>query len=232
MKSALLLSAAAIAALSLSACNKREAANEGGTAASAGTTGGKENATAQVNPGQSTPVNAAQDTVGAAVGATSAATLGSHDTGAFVQNAGQGDMYEIQAAKIAEQKAQNPEVKAFAKMMVTDHTALENQMKPLVTKAGKSPPDQLDQRRKGFLDNLNAAGPSDFDKVYIDQQVSAHKETLNLMKGYAENGDDAALKAAAAKAAPKVQAHLDRAQALQAKVENAKAENKAKSANS
>jgi putative membrane protein len=222
MKSTLLLSTAVVAALSLSACNKRQAAqtSDTGPTAAAGTTGGNDTSSmAQANPGQSTPVNAAQDKVGAAVGATSAATLGSHDTGAFVQNAGQGNMYEIEAAKIAEQKAQNPDVKAFAKMMVTDHTALENQMKPAITKSGKAPPAQLDQRRKGFLDNLNAAGPSDFDKVYIDQQVAAHKETLNLLKGYADNGDDPALKAVAAKAAPKVQAHLDRAQALQAKVE-------------
>jgi len=220
MKTGLLLTAAAAAALSLSACNKRDttATTGGETTASAGNTGG-ESTMAQANPGQSQPVNAAQDAAGAAVGQVSATTLGSHDTGAFVQNASQGDMYEIQAAKIAQEKAQNPDLKAFAKMMVTDHTALENQMKPLINKAGKTPPADLDQRRKGFLDNLKAAGPSDFDKVYIDQQVAAHKETLDLMKGYADNGDDAALKAAAAKAAPKVQAHLDRAQELQAKIE-------------
>ena len=208
MKSALLVTVAA-AALTLAACNKPKteaAANDAG------------NTLSQMNPGQTEPVNKAQDAMGAAVGATSAATVGSHDTGAFVDNAGQGGMYEIEAAKIAQEKSKNPEVKAFAKMMVADHTALGNEMKPLMVAAGKTPPAELDQRRKGFLDNLRAAGPADFDKDYMNQQVAAHEETLTLMQGYADNGDDAGLKAAAAKAVPKVQAHLDKAKAVQAKL--------------
>jgi len=209
MKRALFVTAAAVAALSLAACHKKEAANTADTGNSM---------MAQANPGQTEPVNKAQDAMSGPVGATSAATLGSHDTGAFANNAGQGDMYEIQAARMAEQKGQNADVKAFAKMMVRDHTALDNEMKPLIVKAGKTPPADLDQRRKGLLDNLKAANGADFDKTYIDQQVAAHEEALTLMQGYAENGDDAGLKAAAAKAAPKVQAHLDRAKALQAQL--------------
>jgi putative membrane protein len=94
-------------------------------------------------------------------------------------------------------------------------------MKPLITAAGKTPATELDQRRKGMIDNLNAASPQDFDKTYMDQQVAAHEETLTLLKGYSENGDDPGLKAAAGKAAPMVQEHLDRAKAIQAKLGSA-----------
>lgn len=212
MNRALLLAAAAVAALSLSACKKPS--TEGNTAA-ANATG---NSAMAVNPGQSAPVNAAQDTMAAAVGQTSAATIGSHDTGAFVESATQGNMYEIQAAHIAEQKSKSADVKAFAKKMVVDHTAMANTMKPLITKAGKTPATEVGQRLQGMLDNLNAASPQDFDKTYIDQQVAAHEETLTLLKGYAENGEDAGLKAAAAKTVPMVQAHLDRAKTIQAKL--------------
>ena len=212
MRRALLLTAAATAALSLAACHKPSAGNTTATADTSNST------MAAVANSASATVNAAQDATAAAVGATSAATLGSHDTGAFVDNAGQGNMYEIQAAQIAEQKSASPAVKSFAKMMIVDHTAISNQMKPLIIKAGKTAPTDLDQRRKGLLDNLNAASPKDFDKTYIDQQVAAHEETLSLVKGYADNGDDPGLKAAAAKTAPKVQAHLDKAKAIQAKL--------------
>ena len=209
MKTPLLLTAATAAALTLSACNKQ-------THAVANDTGNSD--LSSMNPGQTAPVNAAQDAMGAAVGATSATIMGPRDTGAFVDNAGQSNMYEVDAAKIAQEKSKNAEVTAFAKKMVSDHTAMMTQMKPLIAAAQKTPPTDLDQRRKGFLDNLRAAGPADFDKVYIDQQVAAHEETLTLLKGYADNGDDAGLKAAAAKAIPEVQAHLDRAKAIQAKL--------------
>ena len=214
MNRALLICAAATAALSLAACNKNQASNQ--TPATADTNSVSNTSSV----GQAEPVNHAQDTAGAAVGSMSAATMGSHDTGAFVSNAAQGDMYEIQAAKIAETKSKNADVKAFAKMMEKDHTKLSGEMKPLISAAGQTPPADLDQRRKGFLDNLKAANAGDFDKTYMDQQVAAHDEALTLMQGYAKDGSDAGLKAAAAKAVPIVQHHSDMAKQLQAKIAN------------
>jgi putative membrane protein len=209
MQRALFLTAAAVAALSLAACNK--SAEKAGEDASA--------TAAAANPGQSEPVNAAQDAVGAAVGQTSAATLGSHTTGGFVTNAAIGNMYEIQAGQMASQRAKNADVKAFGKMMVTDHTAMTNEFKPLATAAGETPPTELDQRRKGMIDNLKAASDADFDRVYITQQIAAHEETLTLAQGYAQNGDNAGLKAFAAKGAPKIQAHLEKARQIQGKLD-------------
>jgi putative membrane protein len=203
MKHALFLSAAAVAALSLAACNKPASTTTTDTATTATNTAGA-------------AIDKAQDATGAAVGATSAATLGSHDTGAFVSNASQSDMYEIQAAKIAETRSKNPDIKAFAKMMVTDHTKSSEMMKPLILAAGQKPADKLDQRRQGFIDNLKSASDADFDKTYADQQVAAHEEALSLLQGYAKDGSDAGLKGGAAKIVPTVQTHLDKIKSIQA----------------
>lgn len=191
-----LLAAAAMAALSLAACQKKDAAT---TPADAGTS--------------NAAINAAQDATAGAVGSASAVT-GPASTDAFVTNAAISDMYEIQAGQIAQQKGQSADVKAFGKQMVTDHTALSNAMKPLIIKAGKTAPAGLDERRKGLIDNLNAAAPADFDKVYLAQQEAAHNEALTLMQGYADHGDDAGLKTGAAKALPKIKAHLSHVQGL------------------
>jgi putative membrane protein len=211
MSRALLLCAAAAAAVSLAACNKNQATN---TASNAGATAS--NTASAANPGQSEPVNKAQDVAGAAVGKMSAATLGSHDTGAFVTNAVQGNTYEIEAAKIAEKRSKTPAVQTFAKRMVKDHTALGNEMAPLIQKAGQTPPTDLSERLKGMLDNLRTAPAESFDKTYVDQQVASHEEALTLMQGYAKDGSDAGLKGAAAKAVPTVQEHLDMIKKLQA----------------
>jgi putative membrane protein len=199
MNRAFLLTAAAAAALSLAACSKPASTPPPAPATETATDA----------------ANAAQDAVGAAVGQTSAATLGSHDTGAFVSNATQSDMYEIQAGAIAATRAKNADVKAFGKSMVIQHTAMSNEMKPLITAAGQMPADKLDERRQGFIDNLKSASDADFDKTYIDQQVAAHGEALTLMSGYADAGADAGLKAGAAKAIAKVQAHLAKAKSIQ-----------------
>lgn len=195
MKHALIICAAA-SALALSACQRQEAA------------------TNDANPGQSAPVNAAQDAVGAAVGATSAATMGA-TTGGFVNAAAMSDMYEVAAGKMAQAKGQSAGVKAFGKKMVEHHTAMMNGMKPMVMAAGEAAPTELDQRRKGMLDNLTAANGADFDRVYLAQQVAAHEEALTLMKTYGDGGQNADLKAGAMKAMPKVQMHLDEVRKLQ-----------------
>jgi len=197
------MTAAAAATLSLAACNKPATPAATDAASSAATAANQ-------------PVNAAQDAVGAGVGQTSAATMGSHDTGAFVSNASQSDMYEIEAAKMAQTRSKNPDIKAFAKMMVTDHTKSSAMLKPLIAAAGQTPADKLDQRRQGFIDNLKSASDADFDKTYVDQQVAAHNEALTLMQGYAKDGSDAGLKDAAAKIAPTVQMHLDKIKSIQA----------------
>lgn len=190
-----LLVGVAAMALTLAACQR----NEADTA----------------SPGQSEPVNAAQDAMSSAVGAVSAATLGQTTEG-FATNAAISDMYEIEAGKLAQEKGQAAAVKEFGAMMVKDHTASSTEMKPLAQAANVTLPTELDERRKGLLDNLRAASAADFDKVYTDQQVAAHEEAHNLLSGYGQDGGDAGLKAFAAKTAPIVQGHLDKARALQA----------------
>lgn len=196
MKQALLLTAAAAAALSLAACNKAQT----------------DNAQAQ----GSEAVNAAQDAAAGPVGQMSASTMGSHDTPTYVANAAMSDMYEVEAGKLAQTRGKAADVKAFGKMMADGHTATTAEMKPLAAAAGQTPPAALDERRKGLLDNLKAASDADFDRVYVEQQVAAHEEALTLHSGYAANGDDAGLKAFAAKTAPVVQMHLDKANGMKA----------------
>jgi putative membrane protein len=197
-KTTLYMSVAVAAALSLSACSKPAE-------------------TAADKPAPD-PVSAAQDATGAAVGQVAASTMGAQDTDAFVSNANQSDMYEIAAGNMAQARSKNADVKAFGKMMVIHHTAMMNEMKPLVAAAGKTPAAALDQRRQGMLDNLKGAADAAFDAAYITQQVAAHNEALTLMKGYADHGDDAGLKAGAAKAIPKIEGHLAEAQKLQGAV--------------
>jgi putative membrane protein len=54
-----------------------------------------------------------------------------------------------------------------------------------------------------------------FDRVYLDQQVSAHRDALMVMSAYAEGGANPVLRQAAATTAPLVRRHLDMAIDLQ-----------------
>ena len=155
----------------------------------------------------------AGDAAAGPVGATSAATVGSMNANAFVENAARSDMYEIQAGNLAVQQSQTAKVKDFARMMVKDHT--ETTQKLMATlPAGVTAPKDLDKRRQGLLDDLKNSAPGEFDKRYATQQVNAHQEAVTLMQGYSKRGDNAQLKQLAAQTVPKIQHHLELAKAL------------------
>ena len=162
------------------------------------------------NPAGSAPANAVQDAAAGATGVVAGVTAPTSNEG-YVSGAAIADMYEVEAGKIAEQRGKSPDVKAFGKMMVADHTKSTQMVKDALAKSGLTitPPAEMDARRKGMIDNLKQAGNSDFDLAYLHQQLAAHLEALELHKGYADHGDNAALKAAAAQIVPVVEHHLD-----------------------
>jgi putative membrane protein len=165
--------------------------------------------------GVASTVDKAQDATSVAVGTVSAAMPTTAK--GFVTAAANSDMYETKAAEIALKRSTSPKVKAFAEHMIHDHAKSTAALKALLGKgdlADAALPADTDARRTGLLDNLRSATADGFDKTYLDQQVAAHDEANTLMSGFAEHGDNAALKGFAAKVAPTVREHLDMVKAL------------------
>jgi len=180
------------AALALVACNGTPAANETAAVDNATTSDG-------MTTNTSDPASAAP----------------SVPTDDFVKRAAISDMFEIESAKVAQQRSNNAEVKTFAGQMVADHTATTTELKGIVAKDNlAAPPTALDEPHAKMLADLKAADANSFDTVYLDQQTKAHEDALNLLTGYAAGGENADLKAMAAKTAPKVQGHLDMAKRM------------------
>lgn len=164
---------------------------------------------------QNKPVNVVQDTAGAVTGLGTAA-VGAVSADAFVRDAAMGDMYEIESAKMALARSKSQPIKDMAQMILTDHTAASEKLKMLVSsgQVKQTPPTELDERRKGLLDNLRGSGGTDFDGRYLKQQTAAHHEAVALMDGYKTAGSDPVLKAFAEEVSPKIHMHLDMANKL------------------
>ena len=88
---------------------------------------------------------------------------------------------DIEAAKLALSKTQNPEVKAFAESMLKDHEAINATALALVTKLNVTPEDNmtseaLAKAAEEKRTELGALDGADFDKAYIDNEVAYHQE--------------------------------------------------------
>jgi len=148
-----------------------------------------------------------------------ATALGDADIATVIHEVNAG---EIAAGKIAETKASNADVKAYAREMVQAHTALDKQD----AKAGGQSAaanaairDSVANANRAVSSELQSANSgAEFDKAYLNSQVMGHQNALSFLKAAQNQAQSADVKKLIAAAIPDVQKHLDRARSLQSKV--------------
>ena len=132
----------------------------------------------------------------------------------FIEKASVGNTFEIEESKLAIQHATDARLKRFAEKMISDHEDAEMKLGTAAGKAGDRAEMMLDKPHQAMLDNLQTFTGTDFDKVYMADQVAAHDETVSLLSDYKQNGDNKDLKAWAEKALPIVKEHREMIDAM------------------
>ena len=129
---------------------------------------------------------------------------------------------DIDAGKLAQSRAQSKEVKDFAQLMVTDHSAVNKSAVELVTKLHVTPEPNdtskgLQQGGDANIAALKKLSGAAFDKAYVDHEVTYHQAVLDAVdKTLIPNARNAELKALLVKVRPAFVAHLEHAKQLQA----------------
>ena len=135
---------------------------------------------------------------------------------------------DIAAGKLAQGSSKSAEVKKFAKLMVTDHMAVNKQASDLAKKLGVTPEnnDTSKSLSKGGEENLaklKKLKGSDFDKEYVDHEVAYHEAVLDAVdKTLIPSAKNAELKGLIEKVRPAFEAHLQHAKKLQSELSSAK----------
>jgi putative membrane protein len=128
---------------------------------------------------------------------------------------------DIAAGRLAATRAHNSEVKAFARQMITDHSAVNKAATDLVTKLKVKPePNQTSQQlTQGGAQNrqaLQEKRDSAFDRAYIDNEVIYHQTVLDAIdQTLVPNAQNAELKALLEQTRPAIAAHLQHAEKIQ-----------------
>ncbi len=127
------------------------------------------------------------------------------------------------AGAVGAAKGTASDVKSFAKDMMRDHHALRKAGQDLAKKLNVTPEmpagDNSAAAAQAWHDSLNAMPKgAAFDKAYIDHEVTYHVAVLNTAQAGLAAAQNAELKDLITKAAPNIQAHLDHAKSIQAKM--------------
>jgi putative membrane protein len=129
------------------------------------------------------------------------------------------NMADSAAGALAVTKATNREVKDFAKLMMSEHHALREAGQKLAKrlKVTPEPPatDPVKPLAEGETKALESTpkGP-EFDRVYIEQEIAAHKAVLDLAENAHGQAQNQQLKALIEQAKPVIQKHLDQAEKI------------------
>jgi putative membrane protein len=153
-------------------------------------------------------------TPGADVGKPGA-TMSNTVDDVFARQAALGGRQEVELAKLAGQRAQDPGVKDFAKQMVADHSKTNDKVMQLAKAqrvAVPKNPDPDQQAVRGQLEKLHGA---QFDMAYINSQIGDHQATVQLLEHEIGSGQDERTKALAIDTLPTVMRHLEMARSLQ-----------------
>ncbi|CAA9493046.1 MAG: hypothetical protein AVDCRST_MAG39-894 [uncultured Sphingomonadaceae bacterium] len=133
---------------------------------------------------------------------------------AFVPMAASSDTFEINSSQLALQRATGADTRAYAQMMIRDHSNTTQQLSAAARTSGIEPPPpgtMLPMHQALFEQLQNAGTGAAFDRTYWTLQAQSHQMALDLHSNYARNGDQPALRQVAQTATPIVRMHLEEA---------------------
>jgi putative membrane protein len=100
----------------------------------------------------------------------------------FVEDAASSGMTEVRLGELAQQKAQNPEVKQFAEMMVRDHTKGGEALKQIAQQHSITVPSQPNDEHADLINRLSQESGAEFDREYMDAMVESHEDMIDLLQ--------------------------------------------------
>jgi len=145
-----------------------------------------------------------------AIGQTTVST-GDKD---FILAAAQGGMTEVKLGELAARNGSRDDVKEFGRMMVKDHTIINDDLKALAAQKGVTLTETVDAKHQEKLDKMAALTGAGFDDAYIDAMIKGHKKVAREFKAESAATQDSEIKGFLDKSIPVVEEHLKHITAL------------------
>jgi putative membrane protein len=139
---------------------------------------------------------------------------------AMLKQLAQANIAEIEAGRIALDKSQNSEVKAFAQQMIDDHSNGLREVMSVAQSKGVVLPTEPDAKHKAMGKKLKRLSGDAFDREYAAQAgISDHKAVHAYVQKVQSDAKDADVKALASKLEPTIAKHLSHVETLSASLD-------------
>lgn len=157
---------------------------------------------------------------GGTAGAAGTAGSAANAEADFVQEQLADGDAEVALGRLAQERATNPQVKEFAKMMVSDHQKAGEDLKQIASKHNITPDPGKHNDHNDLREKLSKLSGAEFDREYMDAMVDDHEKAVKDVEGKAENSDNPEVRQWASKALPTLRQHLERAKQIHENLDN------------
>lgn len=127
---------------------------------------------------------------------------------------------DVEMGRLALTRAEAPAVRDFARTMIADHTAVNEQAAELAERLGVTPADNptsqsLQENATEARDELESVADPDFVRAYIDHEIAYHRAVLSALDEVLIPGaDNAELREFLEAVRPAIAGHLEHAETL------------------
>jgi putative membrane protein len=133
----------------------------------------------------------------------------------FLLLIGQGELAEMELARVAEGKARAMQVKEFAQRMRRDHGQAQQRLAEAAREAALTPPTTPAPQQRAQQEQLAALGDgAQFEIAYLRNQLVEHQKAAQLLAWQINAGQIPSLQRFAAATLPGVLEHLEHVQQL------------------
>ena len=113
----------------------------------------------------------------------------------FVQIAFSGNLMEVDAGRMAQEKAKSQKVKDLGQMLMQDHRAANDKLQTIAkNKNIDVPASTMAQEHQQKIDELRNVSGNEFDKKYVNLILEAHQTAIQRYESAQNNIQDQELK--------------------------------------
>ncbi|SFK10411.1 putative membrane protein [Streptosporangium canum] len=119
------------------------------------------------------------------------------------------DLTAIQAGNLAQRRSTDRSITDLGKILVDDHTKLDESVRQVAQKAGVPLPEDPNANQRQQLAELSRLTGQVFDNVWLAAMITGHRQTLDRLDQELSEGSSPEVKKLAEDARPVVREHLN-----------------------
>ncbi len=124
----------------------------------------------------------------------------------------EGDRFEIQGGRLAQQRSDSRAIRALGATLVADHGRSLAEAAKLARRLGIAVPSEPSPTQQWELKTIATFSGGEFDRRYADLEVLDHMQDISETRAASEDGCNASLRRNARRDLPVLERHLDLSQ--------------------